>query len=90
MTPHHSCTASLCADRSQACRRYDSDRTLVHAYDHMQNGQELTCKTMTAGFELIAVAHPGMLLPKVTLDSDETAVMCVHVDSQQEGGKCLM
>ena len=30
---------------------------------------------MTAGFELTAVAHPGMLFPKVTLESEETAVM---------------
>lgn len=30
---------------------------------------------MTAGFELIAVAHPGMLSPKVTLANEEAAVI---------------
>lgn len=34
-----------------------------------------TCKTMTAGFELAAVAQPGMLFPKVTLANEETAVI---------------
>ena len=35
---------------------------------------------MTAGFELLAVAHPGMLFPKVTLPNEEAVVITAEQD----------
>ena len=45
---------------------------------------DLTCRTITAGFVLIAVAHPGMLFPKVSLARPVVAISCVETCSRRQ------